>query len=98
MRLNNQQIEQIKEHILNIYGSKAHAYLFGSRVDDERKGGDIDIFIESDKTNALMDKLKLISLLQMSIGVQKIDVLIKTPTSKHRSIFDTAKKEGIKLC
>ena len=98
MRLTTEQVQHIKKHILNIYGTGTHAYLFGSRVDDNAKGGDIDIFIESDKASPLLDKLKFISLLQMSIGLQKVDVLVKTPASKHRSIFDTAKNNGVKLC
>lgn len=98
MRLTSEQIQQIKALTSRIYGPASHAYLFGSRVDDNAKGGDIDIYIETQNNNPLIDKLKFMSQLQMSIGHQKIDVLVKTPITKHRSIFDTAKKEGIKLC
>jgi predicted nucleotidyltransferase len=98
MRLTSRQIQYIKNHVLSIYGADAQAYLFGSRADDRVKGGDIDIYIEAKNNHQLIDKLKLISMLQMSLGLQKIDVLVKSPQTRHRSIFDTAKKEGIKLC
>lgn len=53
----------------------AHVYLFGSRVDDSKKGGDIDLLImstqlKSDDKRAI--KMKLYEL----IGEQKIDILL----------------------
>jgi len=52
MRLTSKQIQHIKNHILSICGTDAHAYSFSSRADDSTKGGGIDIFIEAEKTTS----------------------------------------------
>jgi len=62
MRLTKDQIQHIKKHVLSIYGKNAHVYLFGSRINDNEKGGDIDLYIEAPLNHMLTDKLKFISL------------------------------------
>ena len=46
MRLTTEQIALIKQNTALIFGDEAKIYLFGSRTDDNAKGGDIDLFIE----------------------------------------------------
>jgi predicted nucleotidyltransferase len=45
MRLTPQEIQAIKETFLNTF-DKGNIYLFGSRVDDTKRGGDIDLYID----------------------------------------------------
>ena len=44
MRLNQNEIEIIKKTLFDIFGD-IQIYIFGSRLDDNARGGDIDIFI-----------------------------------------------------
>ena len=44
MRLSEKQIKVLKDK-LNSISSSAKLYLFGSRVDDTKKGGDIDLLV-----------------------------------------------------
>ena len=97
MRLTNFQLSIIKQTVAHVFGVNALVYLFGSRVDDAKKGGDIDLLIETTSEATLLDKLRFVSLLQQQIGDRKIDVLVKSVLSKPRTIFDTAKQEGILL-
>ncbi|MBI5206523.1 MAG: nucleotidyltransferase domain-containing protein [Candidatus Firestonebacteria bacterium] len=46
MRLKDDQIKHIKNTIETL-DKNAKIYLFGSRVDDYKKGGDIDLLIMS---------------------------------------------------
>jgi predicted nucleotidyltransferase len=50
MRLTEKQIEIIRDGVFKHFGEKSAVYLFGSRVDDTKKGGDIDLLIEADYT------------------------------------------------
>jgi len=45
MRLANRLKQQIKRSVLNSFG-EVDVFLFGSRVDDDKKGGDIDLAID----------------------------------------------------
>jgi len=50
-------------------------YLFGSRVDDSKKGGDIDILVLSDKKLHHTDLFKMKQLFFSKFGQQKMDVV-----------------------
>lgn len=79
MRLNDSEKAAIKETI-NLFDDRAKIYLFGSRVDDTKKGGDIDLLIMSSKLT-FEDKIKIRLKLFDKIGEQKIDLLIAKDTS-----------------
>ena len=53
----------------------ARIYLFGSRTDDSKKGGDLDILIFS-KDLTFDDKLKIKAAIFEKIDEQKIDLVI----------------------
>lgn len=74
MRLSQYEINTIKSTFLETFKS-GNIYLFGSRVDDMAKGGDIDLYIQS-KNNLPMSKIKFLSQLKQKIGDQKIDVIV----------------------
>jgi predicted nucleotidyltransferase len=46
MRLNQKQLTSIKTNFNNCFDN-GKIYLFGSRVDDTKKGGDIDLYIST---------------------------------------------------
>ena len=51
MRLKENEIIQIKQSFESVFQT-GKFYLFGSRIDETKKGGDIDLFLEiEDKTN-----------------------------------------------
>jgi len=95
MRLNQHQINYFKKLSLEIFNSTA-VYLFGSRTDDGLKGGDIDIYIQTDKKdNILQSKIIFLREFEKEFGEQKIDLLIDNHSVK-KEIFEIA-KQGIKL-
>lgn len=84
--------------IQKTYGSKAKVYLFGSRTDDSAKGGDIDLLVCATGSNSsIMNKIKTISLLQMSLGDQKIDLVVTFSLKDSRSVVKEALTKGILL-
>ena len=95
MRLTQKQIEAINESFKEIFQS-GKIYLFGSRVDDSKKGGDIDLYIDTDdKDNLSLKKIDFLVSLKRKIGEQKIDVVISR--DKNRAIEQEAIKKGIEL-
>lgn len=96
MRLNKKDIEIIKRTILD-YLSDAKIYLFGSRVDDSKKGGDIDLIIETKYSIELRDELKLLCDLELNGIERKIDLLIVTPLKKHTKMLESIKDKRIAL-
>jgi predicted nucleotidyltransferase len=95
MRLSTLEIKAIKQ-IFNKIFKFGDIYLFGSRVDDSQKGGDIDLYIDAHGTqNKLEKKLKFLTLLKQEIGDQKIDIIISK--DKTRVIEQEAMKYGVKL-
>ncbi|MEK7721983.1 MAG: nucleotidyltransferase domain-containing protein, partial [Elusimicrobiota bacterium] len=48
MRISTEQVELLKKNILTLLPN-AVIYLFGSRVDNNKKGGDVDIMVLSDR-------------------------------------------------
>ncbi len=99
MRLTEYQRKSIIENVKIVFGDNSKVYLFGSRVDDSKRGGDIDLFIECDVCyNDFDNKLKLLSKLYASIGEQKIDIIIKTINKDDdRLVVKEALKKGILL-
>jgi len=96
MRLTKDAVRSIRHSVRDVCEG-ADIWLFGSRVDDRRKGGDIDLYIETRHEMQLTDQLRLTSRLQRALGFRKIDLVIRTPGSPERSIFQTAKEMGVQL-
>jgi len=69
-------------------------FLFGSRVNDSLKGGDIDILILSD-TLTFDDKLAIKKAIFEKLEEQKIDIIIARDTKDP--FVQMAEKKGIKL-
>ena len=74
MRLDRETANAIEEEILRVVPD-AKIYLFGSQVDDTKKGGDIDILVISPEKPSLSDRLKIKTEICKRIGERKIDIL-----------------------
>ncbi len=99
MRLTDYQINAIIQNAKIVFGQNCKIYLFGSRVDDTKHGGDIDLFIECSETcNTFSNEIEFVCKLQNMIGQQKIDVVIKTlGKDDERLIVSEALTKGILL-
>jgi predicted nucleotidyltransferase len=74
--------------------TEAMLWLFGSRTDDTKKGGDIDIAILSPKID-LMKKIQIRRDILDKIGEQKIDIIISQNGSEP--FFRLAQETGIRI-
>ena len=103
MRMTPLQIETVKSLVHRHFGVDAGVWLFGSRVRDDRKGGDYDFFVETslDEPDAIIEhKIALLAELQASgpFEDEKIDLVIRRRNSAFgMPIYAVAKNEGVRL-
>lgn len=101
MRLTSQQIATIKHAVQRHFARTAEVRVFGSRTDDQARGGDIDLYIHADLPDskaAIEAETALWADLQARLGEQRIDLLIDYPALTHRPrIFQVAREQGIRL-
>ena len=96
IRLKEQQQHTIKQLARELFNS-SKVMIFGSRADVHQKGGDIDIYIQTDKKeDILQSKIVFLREFEKLFGEQKVDLLVDNGT-KSKEIFEIAKKEGIAL-
>jgi predicted nucleotidyltransferase len=74
MRLANEERSAIGNAIRQA-DAQAQIYLFGSRVDDAARGGDIDLLVLSKRIN-LMAKIDILAQLHRKLGERKIDIAV----------------------
>ena len=80
MRITQEQKSLIKQ-IINFFDEDAKIYLFGSRVDDSKRGGDIDLLVYSKKITQNQRREIKIKLYD-ALGEQKIDLVITLQLDK----------------
>lgn len=93
MRLHPQEVEIIKEAVLRL-DPQARVFLFGSRADPARKGGDIDLLILSSSLKN-MDTVKILKRIYEKMDEQKIDILIASETKDP--FVQIALEKGVEL-
>jgi len=95
MRLNDLEQNSIKKAFKDVF-KHGEIYLFGSRVNDNKRGGDIDLYIIPQIKENLREKKSLfLSKLYEYIGEQKIDIIIAK--DKNRLIEQEAIRNGVRL-
>lgn len=101
MRLTQEQVDAIRETATAVFGNDSKVWLFGSRVDDDKRGGDIDLYIDAPLHDAaeLVDaKLRLLVGLRKRLGNRKIDVVVRRAGAKTDAAIDRiARQTGIRL-
>ncbi|WP_367027032.1 nucleotidyltransferase domain-containing protein [Methylococcus sp. ANG] len=99
MRLTANQVDAIRAAADEVFGPGVEVWLFGSRTDDHRRGGDIDLLIRpagAPPKASVVEKLRFLGLLERRIGERKVDVVIET-RDDPRPIVRVAHDTGIRL-
>lgn len=97
MRLDKHQIETIREAASEAFGEGTVVTLFGSRTDDDKRGGDIDLLISpAQRDNIVSRKIRMLMMLERNLGERRIDIVIELP-GDARPIVEVAHRTGIAL-
>jgi len=95
MRLTEQQ-QQVIRTAIHGRDPEAQIILFGSRVHDEARGGDIDLLILSDKIS-FHDEWGIRRDILDRIGWQKLDLIVRKPSRILDAISQCAMESGVRL-
>lgn len=96
MRLSEQQIERIRELTRLVAGEGARVRVFGSRLDDSARGGDLDLLLELPEpvANPAMLAARMSARVSRIMHGRHVDVIISAPNLKSLAIHAVALKEG----
>jgi predicted nucleotidyltransferase len=96
MRLTPEQARAIVAATRELAGPDASVRLFGSRLHDELKGGDIDLLVECPRPvdRPVWLAAQITARLQRTLGDRKIDVLLIHPTISLEPVHLVAQLEG----
>ncbi len=96
MRLSEKQIHLISETVCRIAGPETELYLFGSRLDDNARGGDVDLFVESTTALPLMRRAQIKMQLESLLGLP-VDLVCKTKNTVATPFQIIARSNAVKL-
>ena len=95
MRISQHERAMIKG-VLSKFDPHGKVYLFGSRVDDSRRGGDIDLYFETQRPLTLRDELRARYQLELACDV-RVDLLVKQAITPSEPIHTIATTQGVML-
>ncbi len=99
MRLSPTEARLIRETAEAHFGPGTVVRLFGSRADDARRGGDIDLHItagDSDRVS-LENEIRFRVDLEGAIGEQRVDLVLRRPSDTETPTDRIAERNGIPL-
>jgi predicted nucleotidyltransferase len=99
MRLKEHEIASIKLCAERHFGSNCAVRLFGSRADDTRSGGDIDLHVQvdDDAVATMACRIRYLSDLEAALGERKVDLVVEGPARKNGYIDRVARESGVLL-
>ena len=95
MRLTAQQAETVRQGIRQRMGQQSRIWLFGSRADDSRRGGDVDLYVEPESMPGLADRLRCKGALAEALDLN-VDLVVQQPGC-DLPIYRIARQSGVLL-
>jgi len=99
VRLSLADRQLIRQTVAARAGPAAEIRLFGSRVRDDRRGGDIDLLVDLPDAvaNRLHLECEIAAALERAFDGRRVDVVIAAPNVPHLPIHAIARATGIPL-
>lgn len=95
MRLSTEQQQSILQATRKNFGADANVWLFGSRADDARRGGDVDLYVETNQRNSWLSALHCKIAIEESLDLH-VDLVVNDHVTK-KPIYQIAKNKGVQL-
>jgi hypothetical protein len=99
MRLTPDQIARVHAIVVDQAGVDAVVRLFGSRLDDGIKGGDVDLLVDLPRAVEAPAPLaaKIAGLVSCALDGRKVDVVLAAPNLMNLPIHEIARRDGVVL-
>lgn len=99
MRLTEQQHHKIIQIVQTYAGCDAVVTLFGSRVDDQKRGGDVDLMIslKNPIENPAWLSAQIAAKISRLMHGRKVDILLSAPNLQEFEIHQIARETGVAL-
>jgi predicted nucleotidyltransferase len=98
MRLKAHEIEAIRQAARAVFGADATVRVFGSRVEDHLRGGDLDLYLEVERGEAsLANEMRFRGLIERPLDELKVDVVIHERGRRLGPIDRIARRDGVLL-
>lgn len=96
MRLNPEHRQTIREVVRRKCGADTRVRLFGSRLDDNQRGGDVDVFVELDQPieRPALLSARLSAMLSRRLNGRSVDVVLSAPHLNKHAVHRVAEKKG----
>lgn len=98
VRISETDRSAIVTAVAEVFGPTSQVRLFGSRADDRRRGGDIDLHIEAPAEFATFhNEVELEARLQRVLGERRVDIVVHPQGAPLGAIDAIAHREGLLL-
>ena len=99
MRITDEQAHAIKKLAAETFGSDVSVRLFGSRLDDSIRGGDVDLLVSLNRNidKPALRAARLAARTSRIFRGRKVDVVIDAPNLMRLPIHEVALSEGREL-
>jgi predicted nucleotidyltransferase len=98
MRLLPREVAAIRKAVRDVFGPTARVRIFGSRVRDDLKGGDIDLFVEVESGQAsVVREQRVRDLIAPTVEDLRIDIILHERGATLTPLERIALRDGVLL-
>ncbi|MGH6896373.1 MAG: hypothetical protein ACREJ5_07485 [Geminicoccaceae bacterium] len=98
MRLEPREIQAIRQAARQVFGERATVRVFGSRVHDHLKGGDLDLHLEVEPgQGTLVNEMAFRERIERPLDELKVDVVLHERGAAPTPIDEIALRDGMLL-
>lgn len=96
MRITDEQRRSIRSVVAETAGSDARVRLFGSRLRDDARGGDVDLMVElaTPVERPALLSATLSARVSRLLGGRRVDVVLAAPNLARLPVHEVATREG----
>ncbi len=94
MRLSADQIALIRSAVTTVAGEPVKIYVFGSRLRDDARGGDLDLYVESTDRLSLLQRARIKLSLEQGLGMP-VDIVVSQLNAERTPFQNIARLQGV---